>query len=69
MSDSEETIFSCFIIIKKIIIFMCRPQLLQALISLFELPEDVSVPDDEHFIEVDDISGISCTLPHVFNCF
>ncbi|XP_041358734.1 exportin-2-like [Gigantopelta aegis] len=37
------------------------PQLLQALISLFELPEDVSVPDDEHFIEVDDISGYQTT--------
>ena len=31
--------------------------LLQALISLFELPEDDSTPDDEHFIEVDDTPG------------
>ena len=31
--------------------------LLQALISLFELPEDDSLPDDEHFIEVDDTPG------------
>lgn len=31
--------------------------LLQALISLFELPEDSSTPDDEHFIEVDDTPG------------
>ena len=31
--------------------------LLQALISLFELPEDSSIPDDEHFIEVDDTPG------------
>lgn len=31
--------------------------LLQALISLFELPEDESIPDDEHFIEIDDTPG------------
>ena len=31
--------------------------LLQALISLFELPEDDTVPDDEHFIEIDDTPG------------
>ena len=31
--------------------------LLQALISLFELPEDVSTPDDEHFVEVEDTPG------------
>lgn len=31
--------------------------LLQALIGLFELPEDDSVPDDEHFIEIEDTAG------------
>lgn len=31
--------------------------LLQALISLFELPEDDSIPDDEHFIEIDNTPG------------
>lgn len=31
--------------------------LLKALISLIELPEDASIPDDEHFIEVDDTPG------------
>ncbi|KFM80437.1 Exportin-2, partial [Stegodyphus mimosarum] len=31
--------------------------LLQALIGLFELPEDDSIPDDEHFIEVDETPG------------
>jgi len=31
--------------------------LLQALISLFELPEDDSLPDDEHFIEIEDTPG------------
>ncbi|XP_070556121.1 exportin-2-like [Ptychodera flava] len=33
------------------------PQLLQALIGLFELPEDESTPDDEHFIEIEDTPG------------
>lgn len=33
------------------------PSLLKALIGLFELPEDDSVPDDEHFAEIEDISG------------
>ena len=31
--------------------------LLQALIGLFELPEDDSVPDDEHFVDVEDTPG------------
>jgi exportin-2 (importin alpha re-exporter) len=31
------------------------------LIGLFELPEDESVPPDEHFIEIDDTPGISQT--------
>ena len=31
--------------------------LLQALISLFELPEDDSVPPDEHFIDIEDTPG------------
>lgn len=31
--------------------------LLQALISLFELPEDDALPDDEHFIEIEDTPG------------
>eukprot|EP00794_Sanderia_malayensis_P004821 gene4821-5453_t len=33
------------------------PQMLQALIGLFELPEDDSIPDDEHFIEVEETPG------------
>ncbi|GFO03315.1 exportin-2-like [Plakobranchus ocellatus] len=32
-------------------------RLLQALVGLFELPEDDSVPDDEHFIEIEDTPG------------
>ncbi|XP_064605063.1 exportin-2-like [Liolophura sinensis] len=32
-------------------------QLLEALIKLFELPEDETVPDDEHFIEIEDTPG------------
>lgn len=35
-----------------------RPRLLQALIGLFELPEDDSIPDDEHFIEIEDTPGM-----------
>uniref|UniRef100_A0A3B3QS44 Exportin-2 n=1 Tax=Paramormyrops kingsleyae TaxID=1676925 RepID=A0A3B3QS44_9TELE len=31
--------------------------LLQALIGLFELPEDDSIPDDEHFIDIEDTPG------------
>ena len=31
--------------------------LLQALIALFELPEDSTIPDDEHFIEIEDTPG------------
>ena len=42
---------------------LCQPYvaqwapLLQALVSLFELPEDESVPEDEHFIEIEDTPG------------
>ncbi|XP_031553352.1 exportin-2-like [Actinia tenebrosa] len=32
-------------------------RLLQALIQVFELPKDDSVPDDEHFIEIEDTPG------------
>ena len=35
----------------------CRTPLLQALIALLELPEDDSIPDDEHFIEIEDTPG------------
>uniref|UniRef100_A0A3Q4GC02 Exportin-2 n=1 Tax=Neolamprologus brichardi TaxID=32507 RepID=A0A3Q4GC02_NEOBR len=31
--------------------------LLQALIGFFELPEDDSIPDDEHFIDIEDTPG------------
>ncbi|XP_074596688.1 chromosome segregation 1 [Brevipalpus obovatus] len=31
--------------------------MLQALIALFELPEDETVPEDEHFIEIEDTPG------------
>ena len=37
--------------------------LLEAVIGLFELPEDTSVPDDEHFIDVEDIAG-KCVKSH-----
>ncbi len=35
----------------------CRSPLLQALIGLFELPQDESIHPDDHFIEVDDAPG------------
>merc|ERR1719354_541968 len=31
--------------------------LLTTLVALFELPEDSSIPDDEHFIEIEDTPG------------
>ena len=33
------------------------PHLLTALIGLLELPEDETIPDDEHFIEIEDTPG------------
>ena len=37
--------------------FLSRIGLLESLIGLFELPEDVSTADDEHFIDVEDTPG------------
>ena len=37
--------------------FPARTPLLQALIGFFELPEDDSTPDDEHFIDIEDTPG------------
>jgi hypothetical protein len=34
-----------------------RPPLLEALLKLFELPEDESLLPDDHFIEVEDTPG------------
>lgn len=34
-----------------------RIPLLQALIGLFELPEDDTIPDEEHFIDIEDTPG------------
>lgn len=31
--------------------------LLQSLVGLFELPEDGSVPEDEHFVDIEDTPG------------
>nr|CAB3233957.1 exportin-2 [Phallusia mammillata] len=33
------------------------PRLLESVIGLFELPEDDTVPDDEHFVEIEDTPG------------
>jgi exportin-2 (importin alpha re-exporter) len=38
-------------------LFFYRAPLLQALIGLFELPEDESPLPDDHYIEVDDTPG------------
>lgn len=35
----------------------CRTPLLQSLIGLFELPEDDTIPDEEHFIDIEDTPG------------
>lgn len=40
-----------------VLMFLFRTPLLQALIGLFELPEDDSIPDDEHFIDIEDTPG------------
>ena len=42
-----------------------RPNLLQAIVKLFELPEDDSVPDDEHFIEIEDTPGNVVTVVEI----
>lgn len=39
--------------------------LLQALIGLFELPEDDTIPDDEHFIEIDETPGYQTAYSHL----
>lgn len=38
-------------------LFLNRGGLLEALVKLFELPQDEEVPEDEHFIEIDDTPG------------
>jgi hypothetical protein len=38
-------------------LLLFRVGLLESLIGLFELPEDVSTADDEHFIDVEDTPG------------
>ena len=54
---------------RPIVLYNFRPRLLQALIGLFELPEDDSVPADEHFIEIDDTPGIVTFLFEVLHQF
>lgn len=36
---------------------ICRAPLLTALIKLFELPEDTTIPEDDHFVEIEDTPG------------
>ena len=40
-----------------------RGPLLTTLLKVFELPEDTSTPDDEHFIEIEDTPGILLLIP------
>lgn len=49
-------LFQCWVCSLTLLSFGRTP-LLQALIGLFELPEDDSVPDDEHFIDIEDTPG------------
>lgn len=51
------SIFWCAVPPVSTIVSLCRPLVLQALIGLFELPEDDSVPDDEHFVDIEDTPG------------
>ena len=44
-----------------------RTPLLQALIDVFELEEDDNVPDDEHFIEVEDQPSYSAAYSQLAN--
>ncbi|XP_046858584.1 exportin-2-like [Xenia sp. Carnegie-2017] len=55
MLDNHDTPQAIAAIYSNCIIFRCP--LLSALLAVFELPEDSSVPDDEHFIEVEDTPG------------
>lgn len=41
--------------------------LLENLIGLFELPEDTSTPDDEHFIDVEDTPGYQASYNQLFS--
>lgn len=47
----QSSYFSLFVI------FQSRTPLLQSLIGLFELPEDNTIPDEEHFIDIEDTPG------------
>lgn len=40
-----------------LVVFQSRTPLLQSLIGLFELPEDDTIPDEEHFIDIEDTPG------------
>lgn len=39
--------------------------ILQALVGFFELPEDDTIPDDEHFIEIEDTPGYQTAYSHL----
>ena len=50
----------------KTLVCVFRVKLLEALIGIFELPEDDALPDGEHFIEVDDTGEIPKQVCDVF---
>lgn len=56
---SEELLFIlyAFKVIFSSSFFRSRTPLLQSLIGLFELPEDDTIPDEEHFIDIEDTPG------------
>lgn len=54
---SLHKLLHCHILSSHVLIFLFRTPLLQALIGFFELPEDDSIPDDEHFIDIEDAPG------------
>lgn len=62
MDINVNTILVCNMFVAELklhqhLVFVSRAPLLQALIGLFELPEDDSIPDDEHFIDIEDTPG------------
>lgn len=61
MDANVNAVLACgaspYLLLDQRLVFVSRAPLLQALIGLFELPEDDSIPDDEHFIDIEDTPG------------
>ena len=56
MLDQKYTNFQCHIY-KQIFFYILIFRFLQALVGLFELPQDESIPEDERFIEIEETPG------------